>query len=149
MWAFYNGLDEEVSRLRKCSGCPTSQVLMHHPFKENEKYMREVTGQDAENEPILGDPVNNESFDEETQLAAAKDAVRVTRDAKLVEGDHIFIRHNEELKLIEESVDMTTAVDNTKYVAFLKYKRELRDLPDTLSNFEDIKKLVWPTKPSK
>jgi len=90
----------------------------------------------------------NNTFNEEFYLELEINRVRNTRDSKLAEVDYIFVRQNEELTLIDEGIITTTTIPTSAYIEFLEYKKELRDLPDTITSFEDLNSLTWPTKPS-
>jgi len=68
------------------------------------------------------------------------DSMRDKRDGAIKESSWIIERHREQLEL-----GVNTTITNGEYLAWLSYRQELRDYPQTIT---DINSVRLPNKPS-
>jgi len=127
MWVFFDGTDQVTARFPK--GGFDSQVIGMRPFKDNEKYMRELG-----DSGVYGSTFMNSGFDAVTQSAIEVDRIREIRNSKLSCCDYIMLSD--------------VPVDSGIKESYVQYRAELRGLPSSLTSFSAIKAMEWPVEPS-
>ena len=92
-------------------------------------------------EPQLGWSYDGTTWTNPDDGLVSVDLLRVRRDDRLRDSDHIVVRHRDQMG---HDVHTTNELTDTEYQTWLKYRQDLRDLP---SGYTPVANPTYPTKP--